>query len=106
MWTRTAGADGGQVPRHLLSGANEEGFAKLGEVRIALEQLKAQPQDCGTLLLTMEDLADADWENNWKQYYTPMEIGERLLVVPQWLREDPKVPPCPRGGCSWCWTRA
>ena len=27
---------------------------------------------------------DEDWENNWKQYYKPIEIGERLLVVPQW----------------------
>ena len=69
----------------------EEGFALLGPVRLALEDLKARRQDCGTLLLTMEDVADADWENNWKQYYHPMEIGERLLVVPQWLREDPKV---------------
>ena len=69
----------------------EEGFALLGQVRLALEDLKARRQDCGTLLLTMEDVADADWENNWKQYYHPMEIGERLLVVPQWLREDPKV---------------
>lgn len=34
---------------------------------------------------------NADWENNWKQYYKPMEIGDRLLVVPEWLREDPKV---------------
>ena len=70
---------------------NDEGFALLGQVRLALEDLKARRQDCGTLLLTMEDVADADWENNWKQYYHPMEIGERLLVVPQWLREDPKV---------------
>ena len=70
---------------------NEEGFSLLGQVRLALEDLKARRQDCGTLLLTMEDVADADWENNWKQYYHPMEIGERLLVVPQWLREDPKV---------------
>ena len=34
---------------------------------------------------------NADWENNWKQYYKPMEIGDRLLVVPEWLREDLKV---------------
>ena len=27
---------------------------------------------------------DADWENNWKQFYKPMEIGERLIVVPEW----------------------
>ena len=27
---------------------------------------------------------NADWENNWKQFYKPMEIGERLIVVPEW----------------------
>ena len=27
---------------------------------------------------------DSEWENNWKQYYTPLEIGDRLLVVPAW----------------------
>ena len=36
------------------------------------------------MLLTMEDVADEDWENNWKQFYKPMEIGNRLLVVPEW----------------------
>ena len=71
--------------------ADETGLAKMGEVRIALEALKQQRTDCGTLLMTLEDLEDADWENNWKQYYKPMEIGDRLLVVPEWLREGPKV---------------
>lgn len=70
---------------------SEEGFSKLGEVRIALEALKQSRSDCGTLLMTLENLEDADWENNWKQFYKPMEIGERLLVVPQWLQEDSKV---------------
>ena len=55
--------------------AGDEGFAKLGEVRIALEELKKTRDDCGTLLMTLDDLEDADWENNWKQYYKPMEIG-------------------------------
>ena len=32
----------------------------------------------------MADVADEDWENNWKQFYKPMEIGSRLLVVPEW----------------------
>ena len=70
--------------------ANEEGFAKMGEVRIALEDLKQRRRDCGTLLMTLENLEDADWENNWKQYYKPMEIGERLLVIPQWETADTK----------------
>ncbi len=71
--------------------ADEEGFAKLGEVRIALQALKEARTDCGTLLMTLNNMQDADWENNWKQYYKPMEIGQRLLVIPQWEQEDPKV---------------
>lgn len=68
--------------------ANEDGLAKVGEVRIALQQLKEARSDCGTLLMTMDTMADEDWENNWKQYYKPMEIGERLLVIPQWEQAD------------------
>ena len=34
-------------------------------------------------------LEDADWENNWKQFYKPMEIGERLLVIPEWEQAKP-----------------
>ena len=30
-------------------------------------------------------VCDADWENNWKEYYKPLEIGEKLLVVPEWI---------------------
>ena len=78
--------------------ADEEGFAKLGEVRIALQQLKAERTDCGTLLMTMDNLQEADWENNWKQFYKPMEIGERLLVIPQWEQDDPKVRRALEGG--------
>ncbi len=69
---------------------SEEGFAKVGEVRMALEALKTDHAGLGTLLMTLEDLEDADWENNWKQYYRPMEIGQRLLVIPQWEHIDPK----------------
>ena len=64
--------------------ADEAGFAKLGEVRLALEDLRARGQDWGSLIMSLDNLADEDWENNWKQYYKPIEIGERLLVVPRW----------------------
>lgn len=32
-------------------------------------------------------LDSADYENEWKKYYRPIEIG-RLVVVPKWLRYD------------------
>ena len=63
---------------------DESGYTTLAAVRIALAQKKPQHPEYGTMLLTMENAEDADWENNWKQYYKPMEIGERLIVVPEW----------------------
>ena len=44
--------------------------------------------------VTTAPVCDADWENNWKQYYQPLEIGEKLLVVPEWIEcsEEGRVP--------------
>ena len=53
------------------------------------DQLRLLPQqypsiEFGTLDVSLEHVKDEDWENNWKQFYKPMEIGSRLLVVPEW----------------------
>ena len=29
-------------------------------------------------------IRDEDWANNWRQYYKPIPIGEKLMVVPEW----------------------
>ncbi len=64
---------------------NEDGREKLKE---------------GTALLTypyeVVKMEDHDWAYSWQKYYKPLEIGERLYVVPDWERENPvpegKVP--------------
>ncbi len=33
-------------------------------------------------------VADGDWENNWRDYYQPVEAGEKLVIVPQWQDYD------------------
>ena len=63
---------------------DEEGYAQLGRVRLALSALKTAHPEYAPLVMTMDAVADADWENNWKQFYKPMEIGQRLIVVPEW----------------------
>ena len=30
------------------------------------------------------EIANSDWENNWRDYYKPIEVGNRLVVVPEW----------------------
>lgn len=34
--------------------------------------------------IKIADCATEDWINNWKQYFHPMPIGERLLIRPTW----------------------
>ena len=62
---------------------DENGWAALARIRIALSALKGRHPEYAPLL-TLGSVADEDWANNWKQFYKPMEIGERLLVVPAW----------------------
>ncbi len=33
----------------------------------------------------VKTVRDSDWENNWREYYQPIEIGESLVVVPEWI---------------------
>ena len=61
-----------------------DGYIALSRVRMALSRVKQEHPEYGSLLLTMENMEDADWENNWKQFYKPMEIGDRLIVIPEW----------------------
>ena len=44
--------------------------------------------------ITTTCVQDSDWENNWRQYYQPIEIGDKLVVVPEWLEtpDDGRIP--------------
>ena len=62
---------------------DEEGKALLAKIRAEL----GIEIDCATV-------DDSDWENNWRQYYKPMETGEKLVIVPEWeeVPENGRVP--------------
>ena len=66
------------------------GYGAIAAIRMAMHAMKQKHPEYAPLLLTMENVKDEDWENNWKQFYKPMEIGERLLVIPAWEKADPK----------------
>ena len=58
---------------------DEEGQTLLRQLRAAYGDLQASL------------VQDSDWENNWREYYKPIEVGEKLVVVPEWE-------PVPAGG--------
>ncbi len=39
--------------------------------------------------ITLSGMKEEDWANSWKQYYKPVRIGKRLIVVPSWEKFDP-----------------
>jgi ribosomal protein L11 methyltransferase len=57
---------------------DDAGHAALDGIRAALRG-RAEVRS-----LQVNGCADEDWENNWKAFYKPMEIGRRLLVIPAW----------------------
>ena len=66
------------------------GYGAIAAIRMAMHAMKQKHPEYAPLLLTMENVKDEDWENNWKQFYKPMEIGERLLVIPAWEKAEAK----------------
>ncbi len=65
---------------------------QLSQLRSQLAQLPSlwPDADLGSLSLSFESIQEEDWANNWKQYYRPLEIGDKLMIVPKWL--DPPNP--------------
>ena len=61
---------------------DEEGQNTLRQIRAAYGEIQAS------------FVEDSDWENNWREYYKPIEVGEKLVVVPAWedAPEDGRVP--------------
>jgi len=49
--------------------------------RAELDRVKSAMAD---ETLYTQIVRDEDWENNWKQYYKPIEIGDRIIIVPDW----------------------
>ena len=71
---------------------DEDGARRLREMGELLAQLKAGDESgfYGTLKMSVSAAKSEDWENNWKQYYKPLNVGERLYVCPSW--ETPQLP--------------
>ena len=69
---------------------NSEAPEKLSLLRSSLAQWQAANpgKNLGSLEVTLENLQEEDWENGWKQYYQPIPIGKKLIIVPEWIHLD------------------
>ena len=63
-----------------------EGLAE--SVRGSMTELKKiEPEigiPLGTLEVTVREVDEEDWANNWKAYFKPITVGDKLIVCPAW----------------------
>ncbi|MBR5278703.1 MAG: 50S ribosomal protein L11 methyltransferase [Clostridia bacterium] len=80
--------DGDVLVRVYLA-QNEQGQIQKEGIVAGIEKLKAENEDwMGSLEIEYSTSDEKDWENNWKQYFHPLPIGERFLVVPSWEKAE------------------
>lgn len=65
---------------------DEAGANQLALIRESVNAMRTLDTEhlFGDLRIEVEGRDDEEWVNNWKQYYKPFEVGERVLVCPEW----------------------
>lgn len=65
---------------------DEQGSEMLTALRGVLKEIKEQDAEnlYGDLRMEIDSVREEDWANNWKQYYKPFKVGEKLLIKPTW----------------------
>ncbi len=55
-------------------------------IRAELNALKQSDEqsEFGRLECELKNIREEDWANNWKQYFKPLCVGEKLLIKPSW----------------------
>lgn len=59
------------------------------------QEIKRLPEfgfDVTGVEISVSELDDSSWENEWKQYYHPVKISRYLTVVPNWVDYQPQYP--------------
>ena len=69
---------------------NAQGLENLEAIKSELRALKARDSEglFGRLEYELKNVKEEDWANNWKQYFKPLTVGEKLLIKPSWEKAD------------------
>lgn len=65
---------------------NSQGNELFKEIKKFVENLKTEYMDVdfGRLEITTRMLNDEDWANNWKQYFKPFTVSDKIIIKPSW----------------------
>lgn len=70
---------------------NSQGLDNLNSIKGILKTLKDNDFEgsFGRLEYELKNVREEDWANNWKQYFKPLCIGDKILVKPSWESVEP-----------------
>ncbi len=68
------------IPDDSRSGEN------INAVKSQLRILKETDADgeYGELDIELKNIAEEDWANNWRKYFKPLTVGDKLIIKPSW----------------------
>ncbi|MBR4319039.1 MAG: 50S ribosomal protein L11 methyltransferase [Oscillospiraceae bacterium] len=63
-----------------------QGAEQFASIKNLLENLKLREDAAffGSLALSCNNVKEDDWANNWKQFFKPFPVGEKLYIKPSW----------------------
>ncbi|MCH5325012.1 MAG: 50S ribosomal protein L11 methyltransferase [Eubacterium sp.] len=68
---------------------NEQGAELMSAISGVLDELKGTDNGFyGSLEVAVDEVREEDWADNWKQYYKPFKVGEKLIIKPSWETVD------------------
>ncbi|WP_291560387.1 MULTISPECIES: 50S ribosomal protein L11 methyltransferase [unclassified Clostridium] len=82
----------------IKTGAVVKGYFKKDEnfdeyleyIKESVEKLPEFGFDKGEGVVTAAKVNEEEWENNWKKYYKPTKIGDKIIIKPIWENYEPK----------------
>lgn len=62
----------------------------INSIKAELKVLKDadKANEYGELNIELKNIAEEDWANNWRKYFKPLTVGNRLLIKPSWEKAD------------------
>lgn len=65
---------------------NIAGHEMLRAIRNTVSEMKKldENNEFGRLEISIDNMKEEDWANNWKKYFHPLEVGEKILIKPEW----------------------
>lgn len=76
------------VKAYFKDDENFEDYMKY--LKESIDNLEEFGLDKGKGLVTVNKVNEQDWENNWKKYYKPTKVGEKIVVRPIWEEYNEK----------------